>query len=126
LTYRLTKDADGDVARILKDTYRLFGRSQVVRYAEIIKRGLSMVAENPLRASSRPRDELNDGMRSFHLQLASGRSKGASHVIYYRIASTNPELVIVVRVVGDEMEPKKRVAQALRSDDAGMAGGRGE
>jgi toxin ParE1/3/4 len=117
LTFRLTEHADRDIANILRDTYRLFGRNQVVRYAGIIERGIAMVAEDPSRASSRERPELKPDLRSFHLRLASERSRGAAHVLYYRINPRDRSEVVVLRVLAEEMEPKRRVAQALRDSE---------
>lgn len=115
MKFRLTKAADGDIAAIFRDTYRLFGENQLKRYTEIVKRGIEMVAGEPFRASSHQREDLRRGVRSFHLQLAAGRRKGAAHVLYYCIDPTDGETVIILRVLAEEMEPKKRIAQSLRA-----------
>lgn len=116
---RLTREGDRDIARILADTPRLFGENQVRRYAGIINAGISMLGEDPARPSSRERSELRAGVRSFHLQFAARRRDAASHVVYYRVlikGTGEPELVIL-RVLGDSMEPTRRVVTvAMRSD----------
>ena len=114
---RLTERADRDIAVILRATRRLFGPNQVLRYAAIIDRGIEMVAEEPLRASSHARPELGPGVRAFHLQLAARRSRGASHFLYYRVPSSDPRKLVILRVLADSMEPKGRVARALREED---------
>ena len=115
MKFRLTKAADGDIAAIFRDTYRLFGENQLKRYTGIVKRGIEMVAEEPFRASSQHRDDLRRGVRSYHLQLAAGRHKGAAHVLYYCIDPTDAETVVILRVLAEEMEPRKRIAQSLRA-----------
>lgn len=117
---RLTVAADRDIEHILAATYRLFGRNQLAAYSEVIKRGLALVAEDPIRASSHDRSDLRSGIRSFHLQLAAGRQGGAAHVLYYRVVSIGGvDELVVIRVLGDEMEPRNRVAKALREDRGG-------
>lgn len=114
---RLTIAADRDIEHILAATYRLFGRNQLVVYSEIIKRGLSLVAEEPYRASSHDRSDLRAGIRSFHLQLAARRQGGAAHVLFYRVMrGVEADELVIIRVLGDEMEPRNRVARALRED----------
>jgi len=115
LKFRLTRAADVDIAAIFRDTYRLFGENQLKRYTEIVKRGIEMVADEPFRASSQHREDLRHGVRSFHLQLAAGRHKGAAHVLYYCIDPTDDATVVVLRVLAEEMEPRKRIAQSLRA-----------
>ena len=79
-----------------------------------------MVAEDPIRTSSHDRSELRAGIRSFHLQLAAGRQGGAAHVLYYRVMRIGGvDELVVIRVLGDEMEPRNRVARALREDRDG-------
>lgn len=115
---RLTKEADRDIARVLAETHRLFGENQVRRYARIITAGISMLGEDPVRASSRERNELRKGVGSFHLQLAAGRRGAASHIVYYRVLIGDPDepQVVILRVLGDAMEPARRVASALRGN----------
>lgn len=115
MKFRLTKAADGDIATIFRDTYRLFGENQLQRYTEIVKRGIEMVAGEPFRASSHQREDLRRGVRSFHLQLAAGRHKGAAHVLYFCIDPSDEGTVVILRVLAEEMEPRKRIAQSLRA-----------
>lgn len=91
----------------------MFGPRQVERYAAIVEHGFSMLLENPLRPSSQKRNELGPGVRSFHFHIAAGRRKGAAHIAYYIVL---PAELVVLRVLADEMEPRKRVARALRHE----------
>jgi toxin ParE1/3/4 len=118
---RFTAPADRDVSAILSESYRLFGENQTVRYAEIIKVGIALVSDEPDRPASKERGDIGAGVRSLHLRFAAKRHSGASHVIYYRItrsSGNSPELV-VLRILGDRMEPRRRVASALRADERG-------
>jgi toxin ParE1/3/4 len=113
---RTAERADRDIDGILRATMRLFGRNQVSRYAAIIDRGIQMVAEEPLRASSHARPELGPGVRSFHLQLAARRSRGAAHVLYYRRSPRDSRELVILRVLADAMEARRRVARSLRDE----------
>jgi plasmid stabilization system protein ParE len=46
LKYRLTRHADADILQILRTTKRFFGKAQVTVYADIIARGIAMIAED--------------------------------------------------------------------------------
>jgi len=114
---RLTEYADGDIAEALSNSYVMFGERQAARYSETIKAGLAMISAEPLRPASKLRHELGYGVRSFHLQFAAGRHGGASHVLYYRIdAQRAANSVVVLRLLGDRMEPDPHVAAALSAD----------
>ncbi|SMH63027.1 type II toxin-antitoxin system RelE/ParE family toxin [Azospirillum agricola] len=105
--YRLTRLAEQDVADILRASARRFGPVQRDRYAALIERAALMIAEQPARPGSRPRDELADGVRSFHVELAAGRRGAASHTLYYVPGSSIglADAVLVLRVLHDAMEP---------------------
>lgn len=110
---RLTPSADRDVANILSDTKKLFGAQQVSKYAAVIDHGLELLCENPLRASSKAHDEYGAEIRSFPLRLASGKTAGASHVIYYLPVEDE---VLVLRILAESMLPKWRIAKALKQN----------
>jgi toxin ParE1/3/4 len=81
LKYRLTRHADADIFQILRTTNRLFGEAQVAVYADIIARGIAMIAENPARLNVKMRDEVYPGVRSFHLDLVKNKRGSATHLI---------------------------------------------
>ncbi|WP_442581578.1 type II toxin-antitoxin system RelE/ParE family toxin [Mesorhizobium sp. ASY16-5R] len=109
---RYTKPADKDILHALSNSIRLFGPKQAERYLAVIRAGVQAIADEPQRPASKARDELGQGMRSFHLQFAARRRGGASHVIYYRVSSTGEDELIVVRVLADRMDPTRRVKSA--------------
>ena len=110
--YRLTEAADQDIDAILRETTRLFGPRQRHRYAEIIRIGIEMVASEPDRPGSRPRLEIRTEIRSFHLELAAGRSGAAAHQLFYvrHRFDDGDEGVIVLRVLHEKMDPRHHVA----------------
>lgn len=119
MKHRLTRLADEDIANTLRETLRLFGREQVLRYAEIIQPGIEMVAEAPARPSSHARDEISPGVRSFHLDLVRNRRKSAAHTIYYHVAADRDgaDELVVLRILHERMEPLPQLSRALRGTD---------
>ncbi|ARN80730.1 type II toxin-antitoxin system RelE/ParE family toxin [Methylocystis bryophila] len=116
---RLTVDADADIARILRTTARLFGERQVREYARIIALGIDRVAEDPLRPSSVDASWIREGVRLYHLDHAAGRRHGAAHLLFYKIAKGRGEVceLVVLRVLYERMQPKRRLIQALRNEE---------
>jgi toxin ParE1/3/4 len=100
---RLTRQADADLAAIARDTIRLFGVNQALRYRDIIKEGLAMLSREPDRPATQDRSELGLNIRSFHLQHAARRRSG----------DAEKEEIVVLRVLQEAMEPKRRLTSAL-------------
>lgn len=112
MRHRLTRRADADIEHILEETLRAFGPRQVGAYAELIDRAIDMVAEGPERPSSQARPDLAPGLRSFHVAIASGRRRGASHILYFTVmdATEGGREVVILRILHDRMEPRLRLA----------------
>jgi toxin ParE1/3/4 len=74
-----------------------------------------MVAKNPERPGARQRDELANGVRSFHVELAARRRGAASHILYYfRVhLDDRREGVVIARVLHDRMEPLRHLTRGL-------------
>ncbi|MCF3641542.1 type II toxin-antitoxin system RelE/ParE family toxin [Rhizobium sp. TRM95111] len=117
MTWRLTREAERDLTEIARHTVETFGRDQAMHYAALIERALTMLSDDPLRPSSRAREELAPAVRSFHLAHASPRRHAASHVVYYHRAAGSAKDIIVLRVLHERMEPKRRLADARRRDE---------
>ncbi|WP_269064603.1 type II toxin-antitoxin system RelE/ParE family toxin [Rhizobium sp. GN54] len=115
MAWRLTKEAERDLMEIARYTITAFGPDQAMRYAALIEKGLDMLAENPLRAASRPRGELAPDVRSFHLAQAAASRHAAAHIVYYHLARGSRDLV-VLRILHERMEPKTRLSDAKRRD----------
>lgn len=116
MKFRLTRFAQDDITAILRNTRKHFGHEQLISYANTIDRGIGMIAEHPQRAASLERNDIGQGVRSFHFELATGRRRGASHILYYRCATApqGEQIVLVLRILHESMEPKRRLTAALR------------
>ncbi len=119
MRYRLTVDADADIAQILRTTAQLFGERQVRESARIIALGIERIAENPQRAASVDAGWIREGVRLYHLEHAAERRRGAAHVLFYNIAEAVEEEdeLVVLRVLHERMQPKRRLIQALRGEE---------
>jgi toxin ParE1/3/4 len=113
--YRLTELADDDIKGILAYTLREFGPLQLEAYAKLIDEAAQMVGQSPMRPGSKARDELEGGVRSFHVELAAPRRGAASHVLYYVAGPMEDGTpgAIVLRVLWQGMDPKSRVMLGL-------------
>jgi toxin ParE1/3/4 len=112
LRYRLSDAADLDVDRILWETVRRFGPRQRRRYAELISTAIGLGAEAPERPGSRPRDELEPGIRSFHIERAAPRRGAAAHVLFYRVEQQYTDGtadILILRVLHERMDPTRHL-----------------
>jgi toxin ParE1/3/4 len=110
--YRLTSLADADIRDVLAHTFQKFGERQFEVYWQLIDEAARMIGEDPLRPSSKRREELGSGVRSFHLEVAAGRKGAASHILYYIAAPLDDgrEGAVILRVLWEGMEPSPLVA----------------
>jgi toxin ParE1/3/4 len=114
--YRLSRQAEADIAHILVTSVDRWGSKAAEDYATLLAAAMRKVAADPLRASTRERSDLAPGLRSFPIRLAGqGRKarkvKGPVHVLYYRIVEAG--LVEIVRVLHERMD----AARHLRSNE---------
>lgn len=111
MPHRLTLRAEADIERILDETHSEFGTHQLLAYSKHLDRAIDMVAQAPGRPSSKDRDELGPGIRSFHVALATDRRRGASHVLFYQVMRGHgvEDEVVILRVLPDRMEPRLRL-----------------
>lgn len=113
--YRLTELADADLEEILRYTDRRFGRRQFDAYQVLIEQACRMVGEDPMRPSSKSRDELGQGVRSFPVDLAADRRGAASHILYYIPCDLEhgTQGAVILRVLWEGMEPRPYVGRGL-------------
>ncbi len=78
-----------------------------------------MAAENSARHGCVERNEIHPGMKSFHLEHVKRRRRSASHVLYFKEApAANGAIdLVVIGLLHESMEPKRKLGQALRSLD---------
>jgi toxin ParE1/3/4 len=111
MTYRISEPADRDIKEILAYTLKRFGPRQFSVYRDVIKRGMSMVGDDPAHPGSIDRSQIAPDVRLFHLELAAGRSGAAAHCLYY---TTGIAGTIILRVLHEGMEPRHKVIRSLR------------
>ncbi len=116
MTYSITKAAERDIKDVLANTLKSFGTHQLSIYEQIIEKGLTMIADEPLRVGSVDRSEIRPGIRLFHLELAAGRRGAAAHCLYYsaEMMPSGKAKVVVLRVLHEQMEPRNRVVRSLK------------
>jgi toxin ParE1/3/4 len=78
------------------------------------------IAADPEGPTTRRREELRPGVRSFHLRHArgvdpAGRVRRPVHVLYYRAVA--PGLIEIVRVLHERMEPSCQLSEISDSDE---------
>jgi toxin ParE1/3/4 len=109
--YRLSRLAEDDVLRILSTSEERWGPEARRRYAAIIIAAMRKVATDPKGLTTRDRAELLTAVRSMHLRHARVHSqvrvRHPVHVLYYRVVA--PDLVEIVRVLHERMEPRRHI-----------------
>jgi toxin ParE1/3/4 len=110
--FRLSGLARADLAQILTISGERPGGRH--RYAALIATAMRQVANDPEGRTSRSRDALFRGVRSFHLKHARVDSpkykvRKPVYVLYYRVVS--PGLVEIVRVLHAYMEPSRHIGE---------------
>jgi toxin ParE1/3/4 len=94
--YALTRKAEKDLTEIYIFSYRQFGETKADAYLMALEERFSMLAAQP-----------HLGRRIDHIRAGYLRYEHASHSIFYRTKSSG---VVIVRVLHQRMDPKKRLA----------------
>jgi toxin ParE1/3/4 len=109
--YRISDAARADIVDILRHSETQFGGQARQCYQALILAALQAIANTPYRIGSYERNELETGLRSYHLiysrqkaKQTHGMVKSPRHVVFYRVA--NDEVIEVVRLLHDAMEVK--------------------
>ena len=107
--FRLSAPAKADLRNILAKSLERWGADGRSRYAALLVAALRSLAARPAGPTTRMRDELLPGVRSFHVQHVRGehRVRQPVHVIYYR--TIPPDLIEVVRVLHERMDPSRHL-----------------
>ena len=106
---RKTRLAEADYPDILRYTLRRWGKEQFAAYRRLLNDGISAVASDPDRPSSRARDELQAGVRSFNIGSLATRVGDGRHVLYYRVGADG--IVEILRILHDRMEIEDRLPE---------------
>jgi toxin ParE1/3/4 len=112
--YRLSRLAEADLIGILAASSRRWGADGRSRYASLLAAAMRKIAAEPEGPATRRREELRQGIRSFHLRHArstdpEGRVRRPVHVLYYR--AVTPDLIEIVRVLHERMEPSRHLVE---------------
>lgn len=110
--YRLSAPAEADIAAILRKSEQVHGKQARIRYRACLTAAMRRAAADPKGLSTTDRAELMPGARSFHARHSRNESHEAPvanpvHVIFYRIVT--PDLVEILRVLHERMEPGRHV-----------------
>jgi toxin ParE1/3/4 len=110
--YRLSRLAEVDLLQILSTSEERWGLEGRRRYAVVISSAIRKVADDPKGPTTRDRSELLTGSRSMHLRYVRALSsknkvRNPVHVLYYRAIA--PDLVEILRVLHERMEPSRYV-----------------
>jgi toxin ParE1/3/4 len=113
-SFRLSRLAEADLVGILAASSRQWGADGRSRYAALLAAAMRKIATEPEGPTTRRRDELRPGIRSFHLRHArgadpAGRVRRPAHVLYYRAVA--PGLIEIVRVLHERMEPSQQLSE---------------
>ena len=118
--FRISRPAQADLAHILATSAERWGADGRRRYAAILAAALRKVASDPEGLVTRDRADLLPGIRSFNIQHArsgdpKGRVRRPVHILYYRIVA--PELIEIVRVLHERMEPSRHIGAVSEDND---------
>jgi len=120
--YRLSHTALSDIEDVLRYSQVQFGPQTGIRYQALIRTAIEDLAETPDRVGSSPRDELSEGLRSFHLTCvrkqaatATGTVQRPRHVVFYRLA--DDQVIEIVRILHDAMEVRQHLTLELRGSE---------
>lgn len=110
--YRLSAPAKADIAAILRRSEELHGKDARIRYRACLAAAMRRVASDPEGHSTVDRAELLLGIRSFHIRHSRDESReppvaSPVHVIYY--FATEPDVIEIVRVLHDRMDPREHL-----------------
>jgi toxin ParE1/3/4 len=93
MTFRLTREAEEDVAAIYRYSFKNFGEAQADTYHDGLTGCFHLLVDTPL--IGRDYAFLRPGLR---------RYEHASHSVYYRLTDTG---ILVLRVLHQRMDPAR-------------------
>jgi toxin ParE1/3/4 len=96
--YRLSSQAEADLAEIWVYSAERWSHEQADRYIDALVSRFDWLCDNP--QLWKPRPDITEGLYSYPQQ---------SHVIYFRAQGDPPDLIEIVRVLHGRMEPARHV-----------------
>jgi len=118
--YLISLPAQDDLRHILAASAERWGDEGGRRYARRLADAMRRIAATPNGPNTHSRGQLLAGLRSFHIRHVRGSRLSANvrepvHIIYYRILEG--DLVEIVRVLHERMEPARHVGEASEGGD---------
>jgi toxin ParE1/3/4 len=118
--FRLSRLAQADLARILATSAERCGIEGRRHYAAMLAAAMRKVAADPEGPTTRTRADLAPGLHSFHLQYTRANAGKAKvrrlvHILYYRAIA--PELIAIVRVVHEHMDPSRHLRESSQEKE---------
>ena len=110
--FRVAGPARLDLAHILSTSAERWGMESRHRYATLLAAAMRKVAAGPEGPATRDRSDIASGIRSLHIRHVHGKNADIKvrrpvHVLYYR--AIRPDLVEIVRVLHESMEPGRHI-----------------
>lgn len=110
--YRLAAPAKADIQSILRTSESRHGAEARIRYRGLLTAAMRRIARDPLGALTLDWTDLTPRLRSLHTRHARNESREAPvaapvHIVFYRVAG--PDLIEVVRVLHERMEPRRHL-----------------
>jgi toxin ParE1/3/4 len=108
--FRLAQAAQVDLTHILTTSEERWVTAARRRYEALVAAAMRKVADDPVGPTTRSRNEIVNGIRSFHLRQArylvpDAKVREPVHVLYYR--AIGPDLIEIARVLHERMEPSR-------------------
>lgn len=110
----LTRAALDDIVEVLDFSFERFGERARRRYEALIGTGLQDLRSDPARPGSVDRQEVNPGVRTYHLMhcrrraARDGMSVAAPrHLLVYKMKA--PKTVYVLRLLHDAMDLERHI-----------------
>lgn len=112
--YRLARPAQVDLIAILRASAERWGAEGRRRYAALLAAAMRKAAADPEGPLTRRRTDLHPELRSLHIRYARREAPDQKvrhpvHVLYYRIVA--PDVVEIVRVLHERMEPSEHLPE---------------
>ena len=118
--FRLSGPAQADIAAILRTSAARHGPEARIRYRALLTAAMRRVAADPEGVATAARPELGAGIRSLHVRHVRRASReppvaNPVHVLFYRTLA--PDLIEIVRVLHDRMEPTRHLGSVQANGD---------
>ncbi|OWJ68656.1 type II toxin-antitoxin system RelE/ParE family toxin [Inquilinus limosus] len=106
--YRLSLTAERELGEILAHTELQFGETARLRYQTLIAAALAEIAADPDCRGARPRPEIGDRVRIYHLRHSRERARSKRGVVrfprHFILFKVEADLIVVGRILHDAMD----------------------